>query len=79
MMVSTAIVANSWKSFLDNKTNSTAQTIGPTISWENLLTLGKESNGDCLEVRERNLQVNKACILVFTSGTTGPPKGKGSI
>ena len=79
MMVSTAIIAMSWKSFLDNITNSTAQTIGPTISWENLLTLGQESNGDSLEVRERNLQVNKACILVFTSGTTGPPKGKDSI
>ena len=67
------------KVYHENKTNSTAQTIGPTISWENLLTLGEESNGDSLEVRERNLQVNKACILVFTSGTTGPPKGKDLI
>ena len=40
-----------------------------------MLDLGKENSDSELETREENQAVNKACMYMYTSGTTGPPKG----
>jgi long-chain-fatty-acid--CoA ligase ACSBG len=46
------------------------------ISWQDVMRLGKEDNDDgpMLE-RQKNMSINQCCILVYTSGTTGNPKG----
>ena len=45
------------------------------ISWKDLLNQGKTLEEDSLETRLRGIAVNKCCTLVYTSGTTGNPKG----
>jgi len=46
------------------------------ISWQDLMRLGKEdkNDGPLLE-RQRNMAINQCAVLVYTSGTTGNPKG----
>ena len=46
------------------------------ISWQDVMRIGKE-NRDETEMlrRQRNMAINECCILVYTSGTTGNPKG----
>ncbi len=45
------------------------------LSWEKFMELGKAQSDDALEERLRNIAINQCCTLVYTSGTTGTPKG----
>jgi len=45
------------------------------LSWSQLLEIGKKENRTELDRRLLNLAPNLCCHLVYTSGTTGPPKG----
>jgi len=46
------------------------------LGWEQLMQLGREQGDDEeLEQRLANMAPNLCCHLVYTSGTTGPPKG----
>ena len=46
------------------------------FTWQEMLKSGKSIKDEILAQREENQAVNKACALMYTSGTTGPPKGK---
>lgn len=45
------------------------------LGWKDLLTLGRGLNDNLLEDRLKRIAVNQCCTLVYTSGTTGNPKG----
>jgi len=45
------------------------------LGWKDLLTLGRSLPDDLLEDRLSRIAVNQCCTLVYTSGTTGNPKG----
>ena len=45
------------------------------VSWQDVKESGYEVNDEILNEIERNQAVNKVCMLQYTSGTTGPPKG----
>ncbi|XP_023331008.1 long-chain-fatty-acid--CoA ligase ACSBG2 [Eurytemora carolleeae] len=45
------------------------------LSWSQLMEVGKKEKDTELEARLKNLAPNLCCHLVYTSGTTGPPKG----
>ena len=45
------------------------------LSWPDLIELGKSLPDTELDKRISNLAVNQAAMLVYTSGTTGNPKG----
>jgi len=45
------------------------------LSWKDLLTRGKGLGEDLLDSRLRRVAINQCCTLVYTSGTTGNPKG----
>jgi len=45
------------------------------LSWSEVMKLGKSLSDDKLNKRISNLSVNQAALLVYTSGTTGNPKG----
>ena len=47
----------------------------PVLSWSELMELGKSVTDTELDKRISNLAVNQAALLVYTSGTTGNPKG----
>ncbi|ESO88299.1 hypothetical protein LOTGIDRAFT_234625 [Lottia gigantea] len=44
-------------------------------TWEDFMKLGEDLPESELEERMNNLAANKCCSLVYTSGTTGVPKG----
>ena len=44
------------------------------LSWQDLLDKGKAESDDLLDQRLKNVAINQCCHLVYTSGTTGPPK-----
>ncbi|XP_068694662.1 long-chain-fatty-acid--CoA ligase ACSBG2-like isoform X2 [Montipora foliosa] len=44
-------------------------------SWKEFMKLGKEVADEVLQARIDDLVPNKCCTLVYTSGTTGNPKG----
>ena len=50
------------------------------LSWEDVIKLGMEDTKDepVLE-RQRNMTINQCCVLVYTSGTTGNPKGNSIV
>jgi len=50
-------------------------TVDGVISWRELMDMGAAEDDDELESRISNLAPNMCCHLVYTSGTTGPPKG----
>merc|ERR1712110_1202133 len=45
------------------------------ISWKDLQNQGKTLEEDSLETRLRGIAINQCSTLVYTSGTTGNPKG----
>ena len=46
------------------------------LSWEDVIKLGMEDTNDAsILERQRNMAINQCCVLVYTSGTTGIPKG----
>ena len=46
------------------------------ISWQHLMKLGREdTNDDAVLERQSKMSINECCVLVYTSGTTGNPKG----
>ena len=45
------------------------------MSWKQLLDLGESLADSALEERLEKMGPNLCCHLVYTSGTTGPPKG----
>jgi long-chain-fatty-acid--CoA ligase ACSBG len=45
------------------------------LSWDELMALGKDQPDSILTSRLTNMAVNQCCTLVYTSGTTGNPKG----
>jgi len=45
------------------------------ISWQDFMTLGENFDNGELQRVMNELAVNTACILLYTSGTTGLPKG----
>ena len=45
------------------------------ISWQDLIALGQQQPDQLLVDAEAQQVVNGPCMLVYTSGTTGPPKG----
>ena len=45
------------------------------LSWSDVMKLGKSLPDTELDKRISNLAVNQAALLVYTSGTTGNPKG----
>ena len=46
------------------------------LSWQDVMKMGmgEINDGPVLE-RQRNMAINQCCVLVYTSGTTGKPKG----
>ncbi len=49
---------------------------GDVIGWNDLQSAGKSISDAALADIEADQCVNEACLTVFTSGTTGMPKGK---
>ena len=45
------------------------------IGWRELLRLGKDCSDTSLDARLAAMAINQCCLLVYTSGTTGNPKG----
>ena len=45
------------------------------LSWREVLEIGNEVQDTVLSDIENSQAVNQACMLIQTSGTTGPPKG----
>ena len=46
------------------------------LSWSDLLDIGRKDTSDAeLDARRSSTAVNRCCHLVYTSGTTGVPKG----
>ena len=45
------------------------------ISWDELLEVGRSVDDSVLQERLQQQAVNQPCMLVYTSGTTGNPKG----
>jgi len=46
------------------------------ISWKDLLALGEDEPDDLLVDRQKRMAINQCATLVYTSGTTGMPKGE---
>ena len=44
------------------------------LSWQELLEKGKNESDEALDQRLKQVCINQCCHLVYTSGTTGPPK-----
>ena len=45
------------------------------LSWADLLSRGREQEEKILQDRLKRIAINQCSTLVFTSGTTGNPKG----
>ncbi len=45
------------------------------LSWSELMELGRSAPDLPLEETLASMAPNQACLLLYTSGTTGPPKG----
>ena len=45
------------------------------ISWKDLMNRGKSLGDESLDARLRGIAINRCSTLVYTSGTTGNPKG----
>ena len=49
------------------------------LSWEEIMKLGMDCTNESVLARQRNMAINQCCVLMYTSGTTGPPKGSSII
>jgi long-subunit acyl-CoA synthetase (AMP-forming) len=49
------------------------------ITWQELMAVGRAETDAGLDAGLRTQAVNEACMLVYTSGTTGKPKGRSSF
>lgn len=45
------------------------------LSWEDIIEIGKNIPDEVLEKRLKGIAINQPCVIVYTSGTTGQPKG----
>jgi len=45
------------------------------ISWKDLIQLGSSESDIHLQTRLKDMAINNCALLVYTSGTTGNPKG----
>ena len=45
------------------------------MSWKDLVALGEDQSEDLLVERQKQMAINQCATLVYTSGTTGMPKG----
>lgn len=45
------------------------------MSWDSFLSLGKDVDSSRIEERMSRVTPGQCCSLVYTSGTTGMPKG----
>lgn len=45
------------------------------VSWQELLRIGGEQPEDDLIIRHKMMAINQCAMYVYTSGTTGMPKG----
>ena len=46
------------------------------LSWDDVMQLGmQDMNNEVLYERQKKMAINQCCSLVYTSGTTGNPKG----
>jgi long-subunit acyl-CoA synthetase (AMP-forming) len=45
------------------------------MSWKDLVSLGQDKSEDLLVERQKKMAINHCATLVYTSGTTGMPKG----
>ena len=65
--------------FLPNVKAAVQYTGTPTqegvISWKELLEIGKKESDEEFDRRMKQIAINQCCVLVYTSGTTGNPKG----
>ncbi|KAF4521073.1 hypothetical protein B566_EDAN012372 [Ephemera danica] len=50
-------------------------TVEGVLSWEEVVKIGKTEDDEQLNERIKRIAVNQCCTLVYTSGTTGDPKG----
>ena len=60
---------------MDPKSCSSTGYPEKVLSWQELLEIGNEVDNKVLTDIESKQSVNQACMLQYTSGTTGPPKG----
>ena len=44
------------------------------LSWSALMEKGAQESDEALDERLKQVVINQCCHLVYTSGTTGPPK-----
>ena len=67
------------KEFLPNVQCAVQYTGSPNqegiLDWTQLLEIGRNESDDEIDQRLKQIAINQCCVLVYTSGTTGPPKG----
>ena len=68
-----------FKEFLPNVKSAVQYTGSPNqegiLNWQELLEIGKKESDEEIDQRLKQIAINQCCVLVYTSGTTGPPKG----
>ena len=63
------------KKFIMMEDSSSQRKSENILSWTEVLEIGNEVQDTVLSDIENSQAVNQACMLIQTSGTTGPPKG----
>ena len=55
---------------------TTSDSSSDVMSWKSVMEVGtKNLDNKPVEERHLNMSINECCLLVYTSGTTGTPKG----
>lgn len=60
---------------IDNKFDKDKYSSDEVLTWNQVMEIGKKELRDELDKRLADLYINECCVLVYTSGTTGNPKG----